>query len=281
MLGYVRAYKPEMKFKDYDVYKGVYCSLCKTIGRRYGLLARLTLSYDFTFLALLRMAVRENKVQMCESHCTFNPLKKCYDCSRDNIDLDYTADASMLTFYLKVKDNIEDSRFLKKFLCKMLLPYAKHIYKRAAKNSPQLAQRLEELSKKQSTVEKGDASLDEAADSSAKMLAKMLATDIVSSNNEALERVGYFLGRWVYIIDAVDDCEADIKSGSFNPLKKRFGTDDFKEYCEDMLSLTVGEALNELDKVKIYRFGDIINNVLIYGTLCSSKNVMNKEVKAK
>lgn len=277
MLGYVRAYK----LKDYDVYKGVYCSLCKTIGRRYGLLARLTLSYDFTFLALLRMAVRENKVQMCESHCTFNPLKKCYDCSRDNIDLDYTADASMLTFYLKVKDNIEDSRFLKKFFCKMLLPYAKHIYKRAAKNSPQLAQRLEELSKKQSTVEKGDASLDEAADSSAKMLAKMLATDIVSSNNEALERVGYFLGRWVYIIDAVDDCEADIKSGSFNPLKKRFGTDDFKEYCEDMLSLTVGEALNELDKVKIYRFGDIINNVLIYGTLCSSKNVMNKEVKAK
>ena len=62
MLGYVRAYRPEMKFKDYDMYKGVYCSLCKSIGKRYGLLARLTLSYDFTFLAILRMAVRENRV---------------------------------------------------------------------------------------------------------------------------------------------------------------------------------------------------------------------------
>ena len=79
-----------MKFKDYDMYKGVYCSLCKSIGKRYGLLARLTLSYDFTFLAILRMAVRKNKVCMKKSHCSFNPMKKCYDCSGSSVDIAYT-----------------------------------------------------------------------------------------------------------------------------------------------------------------------------------------------
>lgn len=279
MLGYVRAYRPEMKFKDYDAYKGVYCSLCKTIGKRYGLLARLTLSYDFTFLAVLRMAVREDCVKMCPSRCTFNPLKKCYDCSRDNADLNYTADASMLTFYFKIKDNIEDSGFFKKMLCKILLPYANHIYKRAKNNCPETAEKIADLMKKQGRAEQNDVGLDEAADASAKMLSVMLTSDIKSSDDEALGRLGYYLGRWVYIADAVDDCEDDIKSGSFNPLKKKFGSPEYKQYCKDMLSLTIGEAVNEFDKLKIYRFKDIIENVLIYGTNCSAKKVICKEAK--
>lgn len=279
MLGYVRAYKPEMKFKDYDIYKGVYCSLCKTIGKRYGLLARLTLSYDFTFLALLRMAVREQNVKMCPSRCTFNPLKKCYDCSRDNLDLNYTADAAMLTFYFKLKDNIADSGFFKKSLCKILMPYANSIYKKAKRNCPETEKKISELMAKQSEIERCDVGLDQAADASAKMLSVMLSDGINTSDNQALERLGYFIGRWVYTIDAVDDCEDDIKSGSFNPLKKRYGEKDFKDYCEQTLSLTVGEALNALDGIKLYRFTDIINNVLIYGTYASAKRVLNREDK--
>ena len=242
MLGYVRAYRPEMKFKDYDLYKGVYCSLCKAIGRRYGLLARLTLSYDFTFLAILRMAVREDKVHMCRSRCSFNPMKKCYDCSGGSSDIDYTADVSMITFYYKIKDNIADGGFFKKLLCKMLMPYVNHIFKKAKKNNP------------------------------------VIASDIECSDNEALKRLGYYIGRWVYITDAADDCEDDLKSGSFNPLKKRYTSPDFKTYCEEMLSLTVGEAINNLKKLKIYRFYDIINNVLIYGTDYTAKKVIYKEV---
>ena len=278
MLGYVRAYRPEMKFKDYDLYKGVYCSLCKAIGRRYGLLARLTLSYDFTFLAILRMAVREDKVHMCRSRCSFNTMKKCYDCSGGSRDIDYTADVSMITFYYKIKDNIADGGFFKKLLCKMLMPYANHIFKKAKKDNPVIAEKLGDLMKKQAIAEKNGAGLDEAADASATMLAVMVSSDIECSDNEALKRLGYYLGRWVYITDAADDCEDDLKSGSFNPLKKRYTSPDFKTYCEEMLSLTVGEAINNLKKLKIYRFYDIINNVLIYGTDYTAKKVIYKEV---
>lgn len=278
MLGYVRAYRPEMKFKDYDLYRGVYCSLCKAIGKRYGLIARLTLSYDFTFLAILRMAVRENKICMRKSHCSFNPMKKCYDCSESSVDIAYTADVSMMTFYYKIKDNINDSRFFKKLLCKMLMPYANHIFKKAKRNNPVIAEKLGELMDEQARAEKRGAGVDEAADASAKMLAEMVSTDIESSDDKALRWLGYYLGRWVYLIDAVDDCEDDIKTGSFNPLKKRYNLPDFKEYCERMLSLTVGEAINNMNKLEIYRFYDIIDNILNYGTECSAKRVIYKEV---
>ena len=131
----------------------------------------------------------------------------------------------------------------------------------------------------QAEVEKRNAGVDEAADASAKMLAEMLSTDIESSDNAALNRVGYYLGRWVYLIDAVDDCGDDIKSGSFNPLKRRYNLPDFKTNCERMLSLTVGEAINNFNKLEIYRFYDIIDNVLVYGTECSAKKVIYKEVE--
>ena len=131
----------------------------------------------------------------------------------------------------------------------------------------------------QAEAEKRDAGVDEAADASAKMLAEMVSTDIEASDNTALNRLGYFLGRWVYLIDAVDDCEDDIKTGSFNPLKKQYSLPDFKIYCERMLSLTVGEAINNLNKLEIYRFYDIIDNVLVYGTECSAKKVICKEVE--
>ena len=63
MFGYIKADKPEMKIKEFEIYKAVYCSLCKELGKSYGLLARLTLSYDFTFLALLNMALKALNVR--------------------------------------------------------------------------------------------------------------------------------------------------------------------------------------------------------------------------
>lgn len=57
MFGYVRIYKPELKVGEYEQYQGVYCSLCKQLGKSCGQTARLSLSYDLTFFALFRMAL--------------------------------------------------------------------------------------------------------------------------------------------------------------------------------------------------------------------------------
>ena len=80
MFGYVRANKPELKVKELEMYKAVYCTLCKVMGKRYGRFSRFTLSYDFTFLALLNMSLSEKCSGIKKGHCVFNPLKKCNYC---------------------------------------------------------------------------------------------------------------------------------------------------------------------------------------------------------
>lgn len=277
MLGYIRAYKPEMKFKDFDLYKGVYCSLCKEIGKRYGLIARLTLSYDFTFFAMMRMAVREGCSKMTVSHCSFNPLKKCLDCGRNNADIAYTADVSMLMMYHKLADNINDSGFFKKLLCKIAMPYARNVYKKAKKCCPEQAEMLEKWMLKQNELEQNNARLDEAAHPSAVMLSELIGYNTDDLQREALKKTGYYIGRWVYIIDAADDCADDIKTESFNPLKERYNDENFSEYCKGTLDLTMSEAVNNFKKLKIYRFYDIIANILYDGTHQVMLNILEKE----
>jgi hypothetical protein len=84
------------------------------------------------------------------------------------------------------------------------------------------------------------------------------------------------VGRWVYITDAVNDCEEDIKDGSFNPLKKRADDENFTEYCEEMMNLTIGEAIISYKRLKILRFDDILTNILYDGVYSVTQKVLKK-----
>ena len=76
MFGYVRPFKPYMRMFEYDIYKAVYCGLCKDMGRRYGFVTRFTLSYDFAFLSLMDLSVRGVKLDAEKQRCIAHPLKK-------------------------------------------------------------------------------------------------------------------------------------------------------------------------------------------------------------
>jgi hypothetical protein len=65
VFGYVKAYKPELRVKEFEFYKAVYCSLCRDLGKKYGLVSRFSLSYDFTFLALLQLSLDDGNVNTC------------------------------------------------------------------------------------------------------------------------------------------------------------------------------------------------------------------------
>ena len=77
MFGYVTVYKPELKVKEYEAYKGIYCTLCKEMGKEYGILSRFLLSYDGAFYVLYKMGIANENVSAEKSRCTFNPCKKC------------------------------------------------------------------------------------------------------------------------------------------------------------------------------------------------------------
>lgn len=94
------------------MYKGVYCALCKRMGREYGVLSRMTLNYDFAFLAMLGLAVEEGCAGFERQRCLFNPLKKCL-CCKGGEAFSFAAAASMVMLYYKLKDNVTDQTFLK------------------------------------------------------------------------------------------------------------------------------------------------------------------------
>lgn len=265
MFGYVKACKPELKIKEYETYKAVYCSLCKKLGKSYGLLSRFTLSYDFTFLALLNMSLKEGCDGFERKRCAFNPLKKCNYCK--NLDaIDMPAAAAMIMLYYKILDNIADERGLKKVTYWCLKPIFSRAHKKAAKNYPQIEAAVSEYITAQNALEKANCtSIDEAADPTAKVMEKILMLcSETQMQKRVLQRIGYCLGRYIYLLDASIDLPEDIKKGSFNVLKN-IDDDDINDRIKKQLYFCVNEAAKAFELLDIKKYKTILGNIIYLG----------------
>ena len=265
MFGYVRACKPELKIKEYETYKAVYCSLCKKLGKSYGILSRFTLSYDFTFLALLNMSMQDGCDGFVQKRCPFNPLKKCNYCKNDNA-IDMPAAAAMIMLYYKILDNIADERGFKKIGYWCLKPIFSSAHKKAAKKHPQIEAAVSEYIKSQNALEMaGCASIDEAADPTAKVMEKILS---LCSQDEmqqrVLNRLGYCIGRYIYLLDAAVDLQDDIKKGSYNVLKN-IDEKEVKERIKAQLYFCSNEAAKAFELLDIKKHKTILGNIIYLG----------------
>ena len=72
----MRPLEGQLRVCELEAYKAVYCGLCRQLGQSFGLPARFTLSYDASFLALLGLALAEEKPAIAPGRCPFNPLGK-------------------------------------------------------------------------------------------------------------------------------------------------------------------------------------------------------------
>lgn len=269
MFGYIRAAKEEMKVKEFESYKAVYCSLCRELGKSYGLLSRFTLSYDFTFLAVLNMALKDGCSVVERKRCAFNPLKKCNYC-KETDDLKMPSAAAMIMLYYKIKDNVADEKGLKKFTAYCLLPIFKVAHKKAKRDFPEIEEIIEEYILEQNKLERENCdSLDNAADPTAKALAKifMLCSDD-DIQKRVLERLGYCMGRYIYLLDAACDLEEDIENNSYNVLKSDM-VGDIKEYkrnrVEPQLYFCCNEAGKAFELLDIKKFKTILGNIIYLG----------------
>lgn len=279
MFGYVRIAKPELKVKEYETYKAVYCSLCRELGRTYGLWSRFTLSYDFTFLALINMSLSAGCDPIERKRCVFNPFKKCNYC-KSNEKLKMPAAAAMIMSYYKLTDNIKDEKGIKKlgFIC--LKPLFAHARKKASKSYPAIEQIVYEYIEKQDALEKQNcSSLDMAADPTAYALGKIL-TECSDDKlqKRILDRIGYCIGRYIYILDAACDLEEDIKSGPYNCLKSEFSGDRevfMKKRILPQLYVCSNEAGKAFELLDVKKYKSILGNIIYLGL----EDTFKKELK--
>lgn len=274
MTGYVRLYKPELKMREYEQYRGVYCSLCKQLGKRYGALLRMALSYDMTFYALLSMALHEPCIGFRESHCSYNPLKKCLQCEQTEA-LAVSADVTALLFYYRCLDHLADEGFWKRFGVRLILPFAKRYHKKAKLRLPEIDQRFCEMMAAQQRLEDAKtASVDAAAEPFAVLLQALCAVLAVDDKQTlVLSRFGYCLGRYVYLADAAADLVEDGKKGRYNPFihNRRLNVCDkqavaeCQQYALDVLRHCQAECIAAYNLMDTYRFDGILRNILQEG----------------
>lgn len=283
MLGYVTADKPELKMREFEVYSGYYCGICKSISRRYGQLPRMVLSYDAAFLALLLGGLYPDEDTPKREHCIVHPLKK--KTIVENRAIDYAADVMLILAWFKMLDDAHDEG---KQSAKAAVKMLKRIYRKLEQARPELCRRIEENLKVLTGLEEAKCSnLDQAAETFAKIMEAIFEEGPLPDGfreKEVLKRIGYHLGKWIYLMDAVDDIEDNIESGAYNPLLYRFeyrkGEQNFRgrimETCRFNLFHYLGEMGKAVDLLSLKKNRGIIENIVYKGLLRQTESMTQK-----
>ncbi|MBQ8746620.1 MAG: hypothetical protein IJZ08_01970 [Clostridia bacterium] len=221
MFGYIRPLVPQMLVCENELYRAIYCGLCRAMGKHTGCASRFTLSYDFVFLCAFRSAVERVSFTVEKHRCPVHPFK-ARAMANDNPVFTYAAGAAAILNAAKLADDAADESGRKRAAARLLSPAAKSIRKRAA-GLDMLAEsvqtRLTELSALESD---GCASLDEPARVFGDLLGNIFAHGLTGNEERLSRTVGAAVGRFIYVADAADDAAEDAKSGTYNPILRLY-----------------------------------------------------------
>ncbi len=279
MFGYIKPYQPELRVCELEAYKAVYCGLCRSMGRHTGSISRLTLSYDFAFLATVRMVICDIKPVYKVRRCLLHPLKKKLMCE-DNDALSYSASAAAVLTECKLGDDIADEKGIKRAFARFGHLFALGMRKRADGKAP--AREIEDSLIRLSRLEKNNCrSLDETAETFGDLLGAVMAYGLEASRARIAWEIGRSVGRYIYVLDAVDDFEDDIRQNKFNPLRE-VGVSPESLGVAVRLELTRLEAaVNLLDFSGKPELEGIIKNIIYVGMPREADRVFSGAKKEK
>ncbi|MFZ5351566.1 MAG: DUF5685 family protein [Bacillota bacterium] len=284
MFGYILPDKPEMKIKEFELFRAYYCGVCKSMGRNFGLLSRFALNYDSVFLGLFLSSVNDVTPSLKKEACFANPLKRKL-IVKNNKYIDYAADINVLLTYYKMIDNWRDEKSAVALTGSKLITAG---YRKSKTKNPYIAEIIEKSIAELSRLEDASCtSMDKAAEPFANMMREVLASGYEGDRKavkDALRWTGYNLGKWVYIIDAYDDIEKDIKNSSYNPLLHQYGytagqdIGEFKNMIKPDVSFNILQTLSQtassIELLELKNKG-IIENIVYLGMYKKTEQLLN------
>ena len=280
MFGYVTPYKMELKIKDYEKIKGYYCGLCKVLKDNYGNIIRISLNYDVVFMAIFLDAFNKDEPQYTKNNCILHPIKKRIFVI-NNDALNYAASINIALTYYKILDDIKDENSLRgKFLSPILKRYLKKIPNKYQNVENMIANKLNELYDAES--KNNSSNLDELSHPFGELTALLLTSYVGKKDNyEKIYNLGYNLGRWIYIIDAFDDLEKDIKENKFNAINSVMNGEKIEDRINFVLTSYGRECAETLDTLPLYKNQDILYNIFTFGLLEKMDRVFLKKKNDK
>lgn len=274
MFGYVTINKPEMKFKEFDEYRAFYCGLCENLRKKYGYKGAISLSYEATFLVILLTSLYEKDTQNGKCRCIVHPLEK--HPIKENEFTEYAADMTILLSYYKCMDDWVDEKKLEK------LTYAntlKSAFRKIESKYPEKAKVMEQYFAEISKLEKeNNQDIDQIAGTFGKIVAELFVYK-KDEWEEYLEKMGFFLGKFIYLCDAYEDVEKDLKSGNYNPFKLKYQNPQFEDECRNILTMMMSECSKEFEMLPILQNVEILRNIIYSGVWMRYKMVYTKRHK--
>ena len=284
MFGYVRADTPYLYIKDDNLYRAMYCGVCKGIGQVCGQAARMGLSYDVTFLSVILHNIAGVDVKIEKSHCLTHCIRTRQMAEVDELTRRLGALNTALVYY-KYTDDIQDGD---KGRGKRL--WFKRGFQKVKQTYPEIERIVRENLANQEQVEKAKTeSLDRAADATANMLAEFSDYALGEKKTSATHNLFYAVGKWIYLIDALDDYDKDVKKGAYNRFALAFQATCKKELLEGKSGEDVRYAFHalffdireNLSQIHFHFNRDLSDNILLRGLPATTKRVMEGEDCAK
>ena len=286
MFGYIRPQVPSLRVREYEWYRAVYCGLCRAMGHVSGQVSRLTLSYDFTFLALVRLITSDEEARFSRMRCLVHPLHRRL-MAEEHPALRYTAAAAAYLTEAKRQDDCTDERGTARLRPVLLSPVtgtmvrlAEHRTPETADLAPEIRTHLEELS----ALEKDAcASPDTAAQVFGDLLGSLFSHGMTGSAAALTRAIGTSTGRFIYLCDAMDDLAEDIRRGRYNPLALLWGDlalDETGKPAQMVKSAFTDSTLIDLEKlglaVELLPAGpltEIVKNIVYLGMPDMAKQI--------
>lgn len=273
MYGYIVPDEDELKVKELRAYQAHYCGLCHQIKKNYGQIERLVLSYDMTFVYLLLSSLYEPHTTLERKACFLHPIQKKWVASNDLAS--YVADMSIALAYLKLEDDVLDEP---SFKVRVGIMGLKNDYKKVKAEYPTKIHHFEQHLHQLHILEKQECDdLDALSKTFGKVMGEVMVVDEDDPFHQELYDIGYYLGQFVYLMDAYDDLVLDIKHNRFNPLKKRMHDEHFKENYFKILELMMASCTEALYALPLDEHEAIIKNILYSGVWRRYKQIEQEE----
>lgn len=264
MYGYVTVNSPELKVREQEEVNAWYCGLCSCLKDKFGRAGQLTINHDMNFLILLLNGLYEPKTEHFTGRCVIHPMTKrlflTSEISR------YAADMNILLAWYKVCDDWKDE---KKIKARAMITGLRKSAGKVMDKYPKKAKSIRKAFKNLSVYEDGASEdLDIVSGQFGKVMAEVC--DIYGDEWSAyLRRIGFSLGRFIYIMDAYEDMEEDSSKDDYNCLNMHVGKFDtkekFDEFVYNVLNNIMAECAKNFEMLPITENVEILRNIIYAG----------------
>ena len=259
MFGYVTANQKELTPSQQQRYNSVYCGICRQIRLRASQSARLGLSYDMAFLALLLMSLYEPEEISGDRACKLHPLSKRPWV--ENPYVQYAADMNVALSYYKALDDVADDGSL---AAKVMAPVFGKSLPEIESRFPRQCAAIRDCIRELDALEKAGC---DNPDLPAGCFGKLMAELLVYEEDfwaPTLRQMGDALGRFIYLTDAALDYHRDAKKKKYNPFLA-MGTGEDPQLWENYLVLAMARCTRHFEQLPLVQDKDILDAILYSG----------------